>query len=187
MSMKPNYFKIGVFVILATVLIFVAAVVLGAGLFAQDKIYFETYFTEPVSGLNGGSPIELRGVNFGQVEKIDFVSMAYEDLITTPEVTKYGLCVVVVGSTPLDKTRGLSIEQAEAMLMQMIARGLRIQVTSNLLTGQSYLQADYFDPEKFPAFELDWKPEHNYVPSAPSDMTTLRESVNSVLERLRET
>src|SRR4030042_1313916 len=187
MSMKPNYFKIGVFVILAIALIFGAAVVFGAGLFAQEKIYFETYFTEPISGLNVGSPIELRGVNIGKVENIAFVSKIYGDMVQSiQQTTKYGLCVVVVGSAPRESWQGLNLEQADALLLQMVARGLRFQITSNLLTGQSYLQADYFDPKEFPAFEIEWKPKYIYIPSAPSDMTTLRESVNNVLDMLRK-
>ena len=187
MSMKPNYFKIGVFVILAIALIFGAAVVFGAGLFAQEKIYFETYFTEPISGLNVGSPIELRGVNIGKVEKIAFVSKIYGDMVQSIEkTTKYGLCVVVVGSAPRESWQGLPLEQAKPLLLQMVARGLRMQITSNLLTGQSYLQADYFNPEEFPPLDIEWQPEHIYIPSAPSDMTTLRESVNSVLDMLRK-
>jgi len=179
--MKPNYFKIGVFVILATALIFGAAVVFGAGLFGQDRIYFETYFTEAISGLNVGSPIELRGVNIGKVEKIAFVSKIYGDMVQTIEkTTKYGLCVVVVGSAPRDSWQGLNLEQANALLLQMVARGLRFQITSNLLTGQSYIQADYFNPEEFPAFEIDWQPEHIYIPSVPSDLTTLRDSLNKL-------
>jgi ABC-type transporter Mla subunit MlaD len=184
--MKPHYFKIGVFVILAMILIFIAAVFLGAGLFAQEKIYVETYFQEAVSGLNVGSPIELRGVKLGQVEKIGFVAKVYGDLVTTPDITKYGLCVVVVCSVSQENLQGLSIEQARNLITLMIANGLRFQVTSNILTGQSYLMGDYLDPEKYPALEIDWQPEHIYVPSAPSDMTTLRDSVSSVLDNLRE-
>ena len=185
MSMKPNYFKIGVFVILAIALFLVAAVVLGAGLFAKDKIYFETYFNEAISGLKIGSPIELRGVYMGQVEKIDFVGKTYGNLIDTPKVSKYGLSVIVIGSIPLDNLQGLSIEQSQTLLLQMIDRGLRMQITSNVLTGQSYLLADYFDPEKLPALEIEWQPEHTYIPSAPSDMTTLRDSVKSILDTLK--
>jgi paraquat-inducible protein B len=78
------------------------------------------------------------------------------------------------------------MDQAHTLLLNMIGRGLRIQITSNLLTGQSYLLLDYFEPEKYPALDIDWQPEHIYVPSAASDFITLRDSVNSVLERLRE-
>lgn len=186
MSMKPHYFKIGVFVILSMILIFIAAVFLGAGFFAKEKIYVETYFQEAVSGLNVGSPIELRGVKLGQVEKISFVSKVYKDLVTTPDVFEYGLSVVVVCSVSRENLQGLSIEQAKNLILLMIAHGLRIQITTNILTGQSYLLADYFDPERFPPLDIDWKPEHIYVPSAPSDIITLRESVSSVLNKLRE-
>jgi ABC-type transporter Mla subunit MlaD len=181
MSMKPNYFKIGVFVIIAMALIFGAAVVFGAGLFAQDKVYFETYFTEAISGLNVGSPIELRGVNIGKVEKIAFVAKVYGDMVQRIQKgSEYGLLVVVVGSAPPESWQGLSQEQAQELLSQMVTRGLRMQVTSNLLTGQSYLQADYYDPEKFPPLEISWQPEHVYIPSIPSDLTTLREILNKL-------
>ena len=178
MSTKPNYFKIGVFVILATALIFGAVVVFGAGLFAQEKMYFETYFNEAVSGLSIGSPIELRGVNIAQVEKIAFVAKTYGHLVDTPAVSKYGLCVVVVGSIPRENWQGLNLEQSQSLLLQMVARGLRFQITSNLLTGQSYLQADYYDPERYPPLEIDWQPENIYIPSIPSDLTTLRDTLN---------
>jgi len=181
MSMKPNYFKIGVFVIIAIALIFVATIVFGAGLFAQEKIYFETYFTEAISGLNVGSPIELRGVNIGKVEKIAFVAKVYGDMVQRIQKgSEYGLLVVVVGSAPPESWQGLSQEQAQELLSQMVVRGLRMQITSNLLTGQSYLQADYHDPEKFPPLELAWQPEHIYIPSIPSDLTTLREILNKL-------
>jgi len=181
MSMKPNYFKIGIFVIIAIALIFVATIVFGAGLFAQEKIYFETYFTEAISGLNVGSPIELRGVNIGKVEKIAFVAKVYGDMVQRIQKgSEYGLLVVVVGSAPPESWQGLSQEQAQELLSQMVVRGLRMQITSNLLTGQSYLQADYHDPEKFPPLELAWQPEHIYIPSIPSDLTTLREILNKL-------
>ena len=184
--MKPHYFKIGVFFIIAMILIFIAAVVLGAGLLDQEKVYFETYFEEAVSGLDIGSAIELRGVKIGKVEKISFVGTTYGEVTTTPDVSTYGLSVVVVCSIPKDNLQGLTIEQSKILLSNMIARGLRIQITSNLLTGQSYLLLDYLDPEKFPALDIDWQPEHLYIPSAPSDLVTLRDSVNSVLDSLRE-
>ena len=70
MSTKPHYFRIGIFVILALALVVAAVVVFGAGLLAQDKMYFETYFDESITGLSVGSPVEFRGVRIGQVETI---------------------------------------------------------------------------------------------------------------------
>ena len=42
MSAKANYFKIGLFFFVSVILIATAVVVWGAGLFTEDKVYFET-------------------------------------------------------------------------------------------------------------------------------------------------
>ncbi len=78
MSTKPNYFKIGLFIIISVTLIVVAVVIWGAGFFTKDKIYFETYFDSSVSGLDSGASVELSGVKIGQVESIEFVSAVYD-------------------------------------------------------------------------------------------------------------
>ena len=72
MSMKPNYFKIGLFVIIAICLLVAAIIFFGSGMLTKEKTYFETYFNGSVSGLNIGAPVEVRGVRMGQVEKIIF-------------------------------------------------------------------------------------------------------------------
>ena len=70
MSEKANYFKIGLFFIISAILIVTAVVVWGAGLFAKNKVYFETYFNSSVTGLDVGSSVELMGVKIGRVENI---------------------------------------------------------------------------------------------------------------------
>ena len=72
MGTKPNYFKIGIFVIVAVILILAAVAIWGSGLFAEEKVYFETYFDESISGLSVGAPVEIRGVQIGRVERITF-------------------------------------------------------------------------------------------------------------------
>ena len=90
MSMKPNYFKIGVFVIVAFTLVLTAVVVFGSGLFAEEKLYFETYFDGSVSGLNIGAHMENRGVRMGQVEKITFAGDEYNLPAGSEDYFKYG-------------------------------------------------------------------------------------------------
>ena len=76
--MKANYFKVGIFLVLATALLVVAVVILGAGTFAPKGEYFETYFDRSVSGLSKGAPVALQGVQVGKVESIGFASEVYE-------------------------------------------------------------------------------------------------------------
>ena len=68
--MKANYFKVGVFLVLAMALIVAAVVILGAGTFAPKGEFFETYFDRSVAGLNKGAPVELQGVEVGRIESV---------------------------------------------------------------------------------------------------------------------
>ena len=186
MSTKPSYFKIGLFVIAGSFLILAAIVVFGSGLFHQEKAYFETYFDESVSGLSVGSPVEFRGVKIGLVEKISFIGDEYDVLGPSSGVSKYEYYVLVLCAVSRENLPGISYEQRVAYLESMVSRGLRIRLTSNLLTGQAYLQADFLDPNRFQKLDIGWQPEHLYIPSAPSELTTLKDSVDKVLYRLQE-
>ncbi len=186
MSMKPSYFKIGLFVILASLLILGAIVVFGSGLFTQEKIYFETYFDESVSGLSVGSPVELRGVRIGHVEKVAFVRDEYEEPGQSSAISKYESYVMVLCSVPRENLPELSYQKRVARLHQLVTSGLRVQLGSNLLTGQAYLQGTFVDPNRSPVLEIGWEPKHMYVPSAPSTITTLKDSVDKLLYKLQE-
>ncbi len=52
MSAKANFFKIGIFVISATIIAVIAIVVLGVGTLFKEKIFFETYIEGSVQGLH---------------------------------------------------------------------------------------------------------------------------------------
>lgn len=186
MGTKPSYFKTGLFVIAAGLLILAAVVVFGSGLFAQDKTYFESYFDESISGLSVGSPVELRGVRIGRVEKVTFIRNEYGALVGPSDMPKYEHYVMVVCSILHENLPEVSNGQRTARLNGMISRGLRVQLSSNLLTGQAYLLGDYFDPNRFQPLDIGWEPKYLYVPSAPAAITTLKESVDEILLRLQE-
>lgn len=185
MGTKPSYFKIGLFVIFAGVLILGAVVVFGSGLLTQQRMYFETYFDESVTGLTVGAPVELRGVRIGQVDKITFVRDYYKISAQNSETTRYEHYVMVLCSVNRENLPEAPVTQKDR-LTKMVDRGLRVRISSNLLTGQAYLQADYLDPDRFDLLEISWEPSNLYVPSAPSEFSTLKDSVDKVLLRLQE-
>lgn len=186
MSMKPSYFKIGLFVILASLLILGAIVIFGSGILTQEKIYFETYFDDSVSGLSVGSHVEFKGIRIGQVEKISFLRDEYEVSEQSSNVSKYESYVMVLCSVPRENLPEFSYEKRVDRLSQMVTRGLRLQLASNLLTGLAYLQGSFVDLNRNPLLEIAWEPKHMYVPSAPSTFTTLKDSVDQVLFKLQE-
>ena len=186
MSMKPNYFKIGVFVIVAFVLILTAVVVFGSGLLAEEKLYFETYFDGSVAGLSIGAPMELRGVRMGQVEKITFARNEYEMPIGSEDYLTYGNYVMVLASIDIENLPVMAEEDRQGSLNQFISRGFRVRLASNLLTGLAYLQGEYLDPERYSVLEVPWEPKNFYVSSAPGEFTTMKQSVDHILTKLEE-
>ena len=187
MSIKPNYFKIGVFVILACVLLVAAIVFFGSGLFSEDKIYLETYFDGSVSGLDIGAPVELRGVRMGQVENITFAQSEYEIEVGSEDYYKYGNYVMVLASLdvaylPNDLTLEGRIKNAK----QLTERGFRLRLASSLLTGKAYLQGDYLDPERYPVLEVPWEPKNIYISSAPGELSTMKQSIDGILAKLEQ-
>jgi ABC-type transporter Mla subunit MlaD len=185
MGTKPHYFRIGIFVIFAAALIVIAVILFGAGLLAHDEMHFESYFSESITGLTIGSMVEFRGVRIGQVESIGFVGNVYTLSQESGGISRYVSYVRVVCAVPRSKLPAFAAGQAETVLGQMIDRGLRARVASNLLTGQAYLELNYLDPNRFAVEPLPWAPKYLRVPSALSEFTTMKDSIDSILTELR--
>ncbi len=186
MDAKPHYFKIGIFVLVAVVLIVVAVVIFGAGLLAQNELHFESYFAESITGLSVGSPLEFRGVRVGHVREIGFVGNVYDLGQIDGVVSRYAPYVRVVTAVPRAKMPDFAAGQVEEVLRQMIERGARVRVTSNILTGQAYLEMNYLDPNRFPVEEVPWQPKYVRIPSAPGELTTLKDSIDNILRQMQE-
>ena len=71
MDTKINFFKIGVFIIISTILLLSAIFWLGKYGFEKKKFdEYSVYFKESVSGLNVGSAIKYKGFEVGNVNEI---------------------------------------------------------------------------------------------------------------------
>ncbi len=185
MSTKPHYFRIGVFVIVAVTLIVIAVTLFGAGLFARNELRFESYFAESITGLTTGASLEFRGVGIGRVESIGFVDNVYELPGEKGGISRYSSYVRVVSAVSRSKLPASTSGQIESALGQMIARGLRVQITSNILTGQAYLEMNYLDPSRYPVEQVPWTPNYFVIPSAPSEFTTIKDSIDRILVELQ--
>jgi paraquat-inducible protein B len=185
MDAKPHYFRIGLFVLAAVTLIVVAVVLFGAGLFAQNRLHVESYFAESITGLSIGSPVEFRGVRIGQVEHIGFVGSAYPLDPNTPAGARYTSCVRVVSGVLRSKLPEPDYPHVEALLARMVERGLRVRVSSNILTQQAYLEVNFLDPNRFLAEAVPWEPKYPVIPSAPGEFTTMKDSIDKILNQLQ--
>ncbi|MCZ6690567.1 MAG: MlaD family protein [Planctomycetota bacterium] len=179
---KTGYFKLGVFVLVGVALFVGGVVVWGASGIFEEVVYGETYFVESVQGLDVGSPVKYRGVKLGSVVEVALVAEKYPMDMMKAENLEYGKYVYVKFSfEPLDKSP-MSKAERRARTEHIIERGFRLQLKSQGITGLAFLEGNYFEPELYPPLDLGWEPEESYVPSAPSTLSQLSESLVSTLK-----
>ncbi len=184
MSLKANYFKLGLFVIGAVVSAAVLLIIIGSGRAFQQKITIETYFNESVQGLDIGSKVKYRGVVIGEVTRISFTYVKYQQEKPMSERLRYVLVEAQLQPKLLGGRVASEITGAESMPAE-VERGLRVRSAPQGITGTNYLEIDYVDPPPAPP-PIDWTPDHAYIPSAPSTVTALINSASEIMDRLHK-
>lgn len=163
------------FVVVAAGLFLAGLIILSAGALARHAMIMETYLDESIHGLDVGSPIKLRGVKVGQVEKIMFVDEEY--------ATEHRYVLIRFAILP-HIARNIEMARLVPGLQKEIKTGLRLRMATQGLTGTSYLEADYMDPQRYPPLPIDWRPEYPYIPSVQSLITRLSDSTGTILRQV---
>lgn len=182
MSAKPNFFRLGVFILGGTALLVAALLVFGGGQMFRPRIMAETYISGSVQGVDIGSPVKFRGVLIGKVTRISFVFTEY-DVKQTDGLHNY---VIVFFEIDREVFPNMFTGNLTPRLEKGIAQGLRIRIEPQGVTGLNYLNIDYVDPRRFPALTPTWKPEYYYIPSAPGQITSLLDSINMILREFEK-
>ena len=182
MSAKANYFKLGLFIIVAVALGIAAVLILGAGRLFQRKFIIETYLDQSVQGVDIGSKVKYRGVPIGHIKRIGFTRNHY----TSPDRThqsqhSYVMLELEITSMPFAVD---SEEDLKDHLPAEVRHGLRCRLTSQGVTGTSYLEIDYLEASRYPSLPIDWEPEHPYIPSAPSVFSKIVNSAEELFSSL---
>lgn len=135
-------------------------------------------FDESVRGLTVGAPVDFRGIEVGEVTglraQIDAASRQTRIVVDTQLYP--------------ERMRALARDRRQASgsvreLDQLVAKGLRARLqTGNLLTGQLYVALD-FVPDA-PRAKVDWGPTPPLLPSVPSSLQGLQQSVASIAGKI---
>ncbi|MEX1025673.1 MAG: MlaD family protein, partial [Planctomycetota bacterium] len=172
MSQPANHWKLGLFVALGIVAAIALLLWVGAARLERDFVPAYLFFDEEVEGLEVGSPIKFRGVPIGRVVDIRFaVDQRHVEVhgkIFTGALERIGL------ETGLE-----SPEDGPFM-----PAGLRVQVVTNLLTGVSFLQGDFFDPASLPPPEYPFLVPWNTVHTAPSTTKDISRAISEISDLL---
>ncbi len=180
MSSKTSNFKIGLFVLIGLILVIITVILFGGGKFFKEKYTIETYFDQSVQGLDVGAALKFNGVQIGDVSEIHFVFNDYE---TNKQY------VLVRANIYPDLVRGGGgrrivdeHENVGVFLNKLVKKGLRLELASQGITGVAFLNMVYTEPDKFPAYDIEWKPEYPYIPSKPGTITIITEAIENLSE-----
>ena len=163
MAVGTNHWKLGLFVIVGVGLALAALVVLGARRWNDQTVAYVSFFDESVQGLEVGSPVKFRGVTIGRVAAID-VAPDHRHVQVSNE-----LFVEQLGRLDLRFAHGAGRQSA--------LTGLRMQLSQAGITGVKFKLLDYFDDKAYPPLILPFKTPPNTIPSTPSTMKNLEDSV----------
>lgn len=176
MSNRNNaqYYRLGIFVVLGAAALVALVLIFGAKNLFTKTMVVETYIKESVQGLDVGAPVRFRGVRVGQVSFIGLTGSLYEKDVTPIERKQY----VVVRMT----VEKLNHDNAE-YIQKMVKDGMRAQIRSQGITGVNYIELDFVkDPEKMKELPFSWTPDYPVVPSQPSPVNVLLDSVENALK-----
>lgn len=170
MTEPINHWKLGLFVVLGVILALAALVGLGSHLLAPISVRYYSAFDEAVTGLDVGSPVRFRGVTVGRVASIGVapdhrhVEVAYD-----------------LASNVLERLR-LASDRGEHTRVP-VPPDLRAQLSTTGVTGVKYVLLDFFNPATHPVPALSFEPPERYIPTTPSTLKDLEQSVVRAVDR----
>ncbi len=175
MTQKANFFKLGLFVIIAFGLGAAFLIIFGAGQFFKKQLLVETCFNESVQGLSIGSEVKYKGIQIGSVKSITSVASIYQ--------TKSDY-VLVIMALEENLSLGQTGDSATKKVQNAVKDGLVIRLSFKGLTGVAYLETDYAAKTPEDDLVISWEPENIYIPSQRSNMKQFGDSMTQILDNL---
>jgi paraquat-inducible protein B len=181
MKTKVSPTVIGLFVIGAFVLGFVALLSFGSFNFFSKPQRFVVYFNESIHGLDLGSPVKLRGVRVGRVVDLN---VRYDE---TQNKSVVAVVCELSRNMITDRTGVLVDVSDRAVLQGFIDHGLRAQLgVQGLATGLLFVELDFYDPKEFPGDAKVPESKYAMVPAVPSAISEYQASLSVILSDLKK-
>jgi len=183
MSQKPSYVRIGLFIVIALVILAAGLVAFGGGQLFRQRVYIETYVDASVQGIDVGSPVKFRGVAVGRVSDVKFTFNEYG---SSNKVERFNY-VVILMEIDREIFPNMFSQNLTALIRTNVEQGLRARIEPQGITGLNYIEINYVkDPSQFPSLAVDWQPHYYYIPSAPGQLTNMLDSINKIMRQVEE-
>jgi paraquat-inducible protein B len=149
------------------------------------------YFDDSVRGLSVGAPVEIKGIRIGTVTDIKF------DLDLVSRKVRIPVLVEFDPERPVpygaeDQVRRFVADHAADLasgrhpaMEALVENGLRARLkTGNLLTGQLYVDVDFYSSE--PPAKLKYGGKYPEIPSLPSVAAELQKDLTEIVASLKK-
>jgi ABC-type transporter Mla subunit MlaD len=173
---RANSLRVGLLIIVGIVVILALVWFLRGGQVTHGTL-LETYFDESVQGLQVGSDVQYRGVTIGRVTDLGVVGAEYGGNETTAN-SSLNRQVFVRYLVDVNRIGHFSSIAKAAKL------GLRARLGTRLITGLSYIDLDFLNPELYPGETPPWTPKAEYIPSVPSAFQEVQTAGQRMLAKL---
>ena len=176
---QGSFLRVGLLLLAGIGVLIGLVVFLGGNQLGEGRPY-ETYFRESVQGLEVGAPVKYRGVTIGRVTDIGLVTAEYgRDEPMDIQRATYRLVFV---RFVIDPSRVGRLPDTQTA----VKTGLRARVASQGITGLSYIELDFVNPEQYPPQSVPWTPKYEYIPSMPSTLSQVQDAAQEFLAKLNK-
>ena len=174
MAKQANRMMIGVFVVIAVVIMAASLVIFGSGKFFKKTVKCVLYFDESVKGLNVGAPVLFQGVQIGSVTSI---VLQVDPVKLQPQIP-----VLIEFEPEKFKVR----EEDRKMprdprknIAKLIDKGLRAQLNmQSFITGQLLIEIDFHPGTPVSLKGLD--KDYIEIPTIPSTSERLAKTLDKL-------
>jgi paraquat-inducible protein B len=144
---------------------------------------FIMYFNGSLRGLSVGAPVDLRGIDIGEVKglSVEYDRVAGE--LRFPVEVDIFPQRIRARARPGSKSSDLADVGGHTMIDSMVAHGMRAELKDgNLLTGQKYIAVDVV--KGAPAETVAWNEHPPIFPTAAGGIEEITDSIGSVAKKL---
>jgi len=173
MSNLGNKYKVGVFAVVAFIILIIGLISLGTFKYFRQTYDFITIVTASVQGLEKGAKVKIKGVTIGSVAKVQlspdmgqiYIYMKFDRDAFAKATSKK----VIKEDEMKHMSRQQALEVFSESMSEHVKKGLRCQLMYGDITGNLFVELAMFDPDKNPPREFDLPEDHPpYVPSIPT-------------------
>ena len=181
MSKEVNRIAIGGFVVGGIGLAVLAMLVFGSGKLFQQKSMQVLFFEGSVKGLSVGAPVKFRGVDIGEVVKVELtINPDNLEFYVPVYVQIYRNRISILGGKKVGEFDDVKI--VDALVTKM---GLRAQLQmQSFLTGQLFINYDFYPDIPIRRAGLEKKVYE--VPTIPTALQMLTDTLEQFVEDLRK-